>query len=119
MLSIDEPGGPLLCVTGRRWPGLETSHRRRRGQRQDRHCPGSFTIDRAGASVTGRLYQRYPYSPAAVQRRTAPRSETTRSQNGIFTEIMKFAIKLGPDTLTPQQRGELERLKKDFALAVQ
>jgi hypothetical protein len=31
----------------------------------------------------------------------------------------KVEIKLGPDKLTPQQRGELEQLKRDFALAVQ
>jgi hypothetical protein len=45
----------------------------------------------ASVSVTGRLYQRYPYNPAAVQRRMTPRSETTRSQNGILIEIMKIA----------------------------
>jgi arylsulfatase A-like enzyme len=33
--------------------------------------------------------------------------------------LEKVEIKLGPDQLTPQQRGELERLKRDFALAVQ
>jgi arylsulfatase len=30
----------------------------------------------------------------------------------------KVQIKLGPNELTPQQRGELEQLKRDFALAV-
>ena len=33
--------------------------------------------------------------------------------------IDKVEIKLGPDELTPRQRGELEQLKRDFALAVQ
>jgi hypothetical protein len=33
--------------------------------------------------------------------------------------IEKVEIKLGSDELTPQQRGELEQLKRDFALAVQ
>jgi hypothetical protein len=28
-------------------------------------------------------------------------------------------VEVGPDQLTPQQRGELERLKRDFATAVQ
>jgi hypothetical protein len=30
--------------------------------------------------------------------------------------IEKIEIKLGPDQLRPQQRGELEQIKKDFAL---
>jgi arylsulfatase A-like enzyme len=34
-------------------------------------------------------------------------------------KLEKVEIKLGPDKLTPQQRGELERLKRDFALSVQ
>jgi arylsulfatase len=34
-------------------------------------------------------------------------------------KLEKVVIKLGPDKLTPQQRGELERLKRDFALSVQ
>jgi hypothetical protein len=34
-------------------------------------------------------------------------------------KLEKVEIKLGPDTLTPQQRGELEQLKRDFALSVQ
>jgi arylsulfatase A-like enzyme len=34
-------------------------------------------------------------------------------------KLEKVEIKLGPDKLTPQQRGELEQLKKDFAFAVQ
>ena len=33
--------------------------------------------------------------------------------------LEKVQIKLGPNELTPQQRGELEQLKRDFALAVQ
>jgi len=33
--------------------------------------------------------------------------------------IEKVEIKLGADELTPQQRGELEQLKREFALAVQ
>ena len=33
--------------------------------------------------------------------------------------IQKIEIKLGANELTPQQRGELEQLKRDFALAVQ
>jgi hypothetical protein len=33
--------------------------------------------------------------------------------------LEKVRIKLGPNELTPQQRGELEQLKRDFALAVQ
>jgi Sulfatase len=33
--------------------------------------------------------------------------------------IEKVEIQLGPDELTPQQRGELEQLKSDFELAVQ
>jgi hypothetical protein len=33
--------------------------------------------------------------------------------------IEKVEIKLGPDQLTPQQRGELEQLKRDFAAALQ
>jgi arylsulfatase len=33
--------------------------------------------------------------------------------------LEKVEIKLGPDQLTPQQRGELEQLKRDFALTVQ
>jgi hypothetical protein len=33
--------------------------------------------------------------------------------------LEKVAIKLGPNELTPQRRGELEQLKRDFALAVQ
>jgi hypothetical protein len=33
--------------------------------------------------------------------------------------LEKAAIKVGPSELTPQQRGELEQLKRDFALAVQ
>ena len=37
-----------------------------------------------------------------------------------FTDTLeKVQIKLGPNELTPQQRGELEQLKSDFALAVQ
>src|SRR6516225_11073141 len=43
------------------------------------------------ASVTGRLYQRYPYSPAAVQSRITPSRETRRSQNGILIEIIRTA----------------------------
>ena len=31
--------------------------------------------------------------------------------------LEKVQIKLGPNELTPQQRGELEQLKRDFALA--
>jgi hypothetical protein len=34
-------------------------------------------------------------------------------------KLEKVEIKLGPDKLTPQQRGELEQLKRDFALSVQ
>jgi hypothetical protein len=34
-------------------------------------------------------------------------------------KLERVEIKLGPDRLTPQQRGELEQLKRDFALAVQ
>jgi hypothetical protein len=34
-------------------------------------------------------------------------------------KLEKVEIKLGPDNLTPQQRGELEQLKRDFALSVQ
>jgi hypothetical protein len=34
-------------------------------------------------------------------------------------KLEKVEIKLGPNELTPQQRGELEQLKWDFALAVQ
>jgi hypothetical protein len=34
-------------------------------------------------------------------------------------KLEKVEIKLGPDKLTPQQRGELEQIKKDFALSVQ
>jgi arylsulfatase len=34
-------------------------------------------------------------------------------------KLEKVEIRLGPDELTPQQRGELEHLKRDFALAVQ
>jgi len=33
--------------------------------------------------------------------------------------IEKIEIKLGADKLTPEQRGELEQLKSNFALAVQ
>jgi arylsulfatase A-like enzyme len=33
--------------------------------------------------------------------------------------LEKVEINLGPDQLTPQQRGELEQLKRDFAVAVQ
>ena len=33
--------------------------------------------------------------------------------------LEKVQIKLGPNELAPQQRGELEQLKRDFALAVQ
>jgi hypothetical protein len=33
--------------------------------------------------------------------------------------LEKVQIKLGPNELTPRQRGELKRLKRDFALAVQ
>jgi hypothetical protein len=33
--------------------------------------------------------------------------------------LEKVEIKLGPNELTPQQRGELEQLKREFALAVQ
>jgi hypothetical protein len=33
--------------------------------------------------------------------------------------LEKVEIKLGPNELTSQQRGELEQLKRDFALAVQ
>jgi hypothetical protein len=33
--------------------------------------------------------------------------------------LEKVQIKLSPNELTPQQRGELEQLKRDFALAVQ
>ena len=33
--------------------------------------------------------------------------------------LEKVQIKLGPNELTPQQLGELEQLKRDFALAVQ
>ena len=33
--------------------------------------------------------------------------------------LEKVQIKLGPNELTPQQRGELEQVKRDFALAVQ
>ena len=33
--------------------------------------------------------------------------------------IEKVEIKLGADKLTPEQRGELEQLKSNFALAVQ
>ena len=37
-----------------------------------------------------------------------------------FTGMLrKVEITLGPDELTPEKRGELERLRKDFALAVQ
>jgi hypothetical protein len=34
-------------------------------------------------------------------------------------KLEKVEIMLGPDKLTPQQRGELEQLKRDFALSVQ
>ena len=33
--------------------------------------------------------------------------------------LEKVQIKLGPNELPPQPRGELEQLKRDFALAVQ
>ena len=33
--------------------------------------------------------------------------------------LQKVEIKLGADKLTPQQRGELEQLKRDFALRMQ
>ena len=33
--------------------------------------------------------------------------------------LRKVEIKLGLDQLTPEKRGELERLRRDFALAVQ
>ena len=37
-----------------------------------------------------------------------------------FTGVLnKVVIHLGPDTLTPEQHGELERLRKNFELAVQ
>ena len=32
--------------------------------------------------------------------------------------LEKVQIKIDPNELTPQQRGELEQLKRDFALAV-
>jgi len=34
-------------------------------------------------------------------------------------KLEKVKITLGPDKLTPQQRGELEQLKRDFALSIQ
>jgi hypothetical protein len=34
-------------------------------------------------------------------------------------KLEKGEVKLGPNDLTPRQRGELEQLKRDFALAVQ
>jgi hypothetical protein len=34
-------------------------------------------------------------------------------------KLEKVEVKLGPNDLTPRQRGELEQLKRDFALAVQ
>jgi hypothetical protein len=37
-----------------------------------------------------------------------------------FTGVLnKVVIRLGPDTLTPEQHGELEKLRREFALAMQ
>jgi hypothetical protein len=37
-----------------------------------------------------------------------------------FTGVLnKVVIRLGPDTLTPEQHGELEKLRRDFELAAQ
>jgi hypothetical protein len=33
--------------------------------------------------------------------------------------LNKVVIHLGPEKLTPEQHGELERLRRDFAIAVQ
>jgi hypothetical protein len=34
-------------------------------------------------------------------------------------KLEKVEIKLGPNQLTPQQRGQLEQLKREFALSIQ
>jgi arylsulfatase len=39
--------------------------------------------------------------------------------NKFTGEIEKVEIKLGSDELTPQQRGELEQLEREFDLAIQ
>ena len=63
---------------------------------------------------------------AELPRRAAVRiperqSSTKRREDAIqFTGTLeKVQIKLGPNEPAPQQRGELEQLKRDFALAVQ
>src|SRR5438046_2954468 len=45
----------------------------------------------ASVSVTGRVHQRYPRRPAPANRMNTPRSDTTRSQNGILIEIINIA----------------------------